>query len=320
MAKIAVELERALALRRLNGSTGQMSARVLASGDGWSVTDMVCTSGPEDRPFEEQNANFTIAIVGAGSFQYRASCNQASAGGELMSPGSLLLGNAGQWFECGHEHGFGDHCLSFQYSPECFERLAADFGAPRSKRNFRVLRLPPLRALAPLTARVCAGVTAPPNISWEEVSVELAAKAMQLANDCSVTANELQPAALARVTRAIRMIENGIDAVTDLGLGSLARAAGLSPYHFLRTLQHLIGVTPHQYILRTRLRKAAMRLATKEPAKILDIALDSGFEDVSNFNHAFRAEFGVSPRGFRGKHATVHEMASGLGGDLSAEY
>jgi AraC-like DNA-binding protein len=69
-----------------------------------------------------------------------------------------------------------------------------------------------------------------------------------------------------------------------------------------------------------RLREAATRLAAAEPVKILDIALDSGFGDVSNFNRAFRTEFGVSPRGFRGKDATVHEMASRLGAELSAEY
>ena len=58
-------------------------------------------------------------------------------------------------------------------------------------------------------------------------------------------------------------------------------------------------MTPHQYVLRARLRQAAMRLAV-EPARIIDIAFDCGFGDVSNFNRAFRAEFGVSPRAYRG--------------------
>jgi len=71
----------------------------------------------------------------------------------------------------------------------------------------------------------------------------------------------------------------------------------LSPYHFLRTFERLTGVTPHQYILRARLREAALRLA--EPGRVLDIALDCGFGDLSNFNRTFRAEFGVSPRIFR---------------------
>jgi AraC-like DNA-binding protein len=35
-----------------------------------------------------------------------------------------------------------------------------------------------------------------------------------------------------------------------------------------------------------------------KPERAVDLALDSGFGDVSNFNHAFRAEFGVSPRSY----------------------
>ena len=60
----------------------------------------------------------------------------------------------------------------------------------------------------------------------------------------------------------------------------------------------LTGITPHQYVMRDRLREAASRLATGTQ-KVLDVALDCGFCDISNFNRAFRAEFGVSPRAFR---------------------
>ena len=45
-----------------------------------------------------------------------------------MTPGSLLLGNAGQCFECGHEHGIGDRCLSFSYAPDYFEKITGDLG------------------------------------------------------------------------------------------------------------------------------------------------------------------------------------------------
>jgi AraC-like DNA-binding protein len=83
-----------------------------------------------------------------------------------------------------------------------------------------------------------------------------------------------------------------------LDLGALAREARLSPYHFLRTFERLTGVTPHQYVLRARLREAAMRLL-HERSKVLDIALDCGFGDVSNFNRAFRAEFGANPLTWR---------------------
>src|SRR5271165_1659779 len=148
LAKIAVELEQALKRRALSGAPGNAVARRLAEGDGWTVSDVVCTSGPQDRPFEERHSGFSIAIVAAGSFQYRS-----AAGRELMTPGALLLGNPGQCFECSHEHGTGDRCLSFRYAPNYFERLAADAGVRRAKPDFCMLRLPPLRALSALVAR-----------------------------------------------------------------------------------------------------------------------------------------------------------------------
>jgi AraC-like DNA-binding protein len=52
------------------------------------------------------------------------------------------------------------------------------------------------------------------------------------------------------------------------------------------------------------LRDAALRLADA-PGKIVDVALDCGFGDVSNFNRAFRAEFGVTPGNWRGLSPTA---------------
>ena len=57
-------------------------------------------------------------------------------------------------------------------------------------------------------------------------------------------------------------------------------------------------MTPHRYVLRARLREAALRLRTRDDS-VLEIALGTGFGDLSNFNHAFRAEFGVNPARFR---------------------
>jgi AraC family transcriptional regulator len=295
LAKIAVDLRQALARRAMSGGRGTTTARVLAEGEGWSVSDVVCTSGPDDRPFEEQHSRVSIAVVAAGSFQYRC-----GAGRELMTPGSLMLGSAGQSFECGHEHGAGDRCVSFWYAPDSFERIAADAGARGARPGFSTGRLPPLRALAPLVARACAGLAESGEIAWEELAVQLAARTAQLAGGFSADPADPPPSTVARVTRAVRLIEARPD--EPLTLGALARAARLSPYHFLRTFERLTGVTPHQFVLRARLREAATRLATG-PGKVLDVAFDCGFGDVSNFNRAFRTEFGMSPRAYRGRTA-----------------
>lgn len=291
MAKIAVELDQAVAQRRAKGTAGCTTPQVIASGDGWSVADVVCTCGPRDRAYEEQHTSHTIAIVLAGTFQYRS-----SHGRSLMAPGSLMLGNPGQCYECGHEHGDGDRCVSFWYAPEFFERLAADAGARGPRLNFRIGRLPPVRVLSPLIASAALGLANAADTPWEELSVELAARALALASDTSFDSITSLPAAEARVTRAVRTIDR--HPAAQLTLGDMAQEAGVSPFHFLRTFERVTGVTPHQYVLRARLRQAAMRLVA-ESRTVVDIALDCGFGDSSSFNRAFRTEFGVNPREHR---------------------
>lgn len=235
-------------------------------------------------------------MVLAGTFQYRAAANHRNKH-ELMTPGSLMLGGPGQCFECGHNHGEGDRCVSFWYSPDLFERIAADAGVKSPSSDFRELRIPALSELTPLTTNACIGLLNSPVMAWEELSLKLAGVTAQLANGIPERDLELPPSSHARVSRVVRLIERHPE--LDWPLTSLAREAKLSPYHFLRTFEQVAGVTPHQYIRRTRLREAALRLAY-DSGKILDVALDSGFGDVSNFNRAFRTEFGVSPRAFRG--------------------
>ena len=224
MAKIAVERRRAGAADHLPGGN---TARILAQGEGWIVEDVVCTSGPRDRPFEERHERASVAIVLSGTFQYRS-----AAGSELMTPGSLLLGEPGQSFECSHEHAVGDRCLSFHYTPELFERLAVEASG---RASFGVPRLPPLRALSSLVARARAALAGSADLSWEEIGVQLAARAVQLATGAPPSPSGAAPAAVARVTRAVRAIERQPD--VDVTVAALARQAGLSPYHFLRTFR-----------------------------------------------------------------------------------
>jgi AraC-like DNA-binding protein len=285
------ELDRALTMRREHGVAGCTSPRIIAAGNGWTVADVVCTCGPGDRPFEEQHDRYAIAAVVAGTFHYSSPLGVA-----LMTPGSLMLGSRGQSFECGHAHGEGDRCVSFWYETEYFERLAADVGVRQMGAALTVPRLPALRDVAPLVTRAALGVAGTDDTPWEELGVALAASTLRLAARIPPTPNNVPSSAAARVAKAVRTIDRSPGGPWTLG--SLARDAGLSPYHFLRTFDRLTGVTPHQYVLRARLREAALRLV-REPVSVLDIALDSGFGDLSNFNRAFRTEFGVSPRRYR---------------------
>jgi AraC family transcriptional regulator len=299
VGNISADLQQALAQRALEGAAGRMLARPLAGGNGWTVADVLCTHGPRDHPFEEQHGGVCIAMVVAGTFGYRC-----AAGDALLTPGALMLGNSGTCFECGHRHGAGDRCLAFHYAAAYFERLAADAGVAAGTLAFRHARIPPLRSLTPLIARACTDVAQTDRMSrqsdsaWNELAVELAATTLKAAGALTQPTRAESAAAWSRVAQTVHLIDEAPqDAHT---LGSLARAAGLSEFHFLRTFQRVTGVTPHQYLLRARLRTAALQVAG-DTSRIVDIALACGFNDLSNFNYAFRQEFDVSPRAWRSR-------------------
>lgn len=293
LAKIAADLARAVRDGDLHGAAGTLRACIVAEASEWSTEDVLCTSGPDDPSYEERHTRFRTAIVAGGTFQCRS-----PHGRELLTPSSLLLGNAGDWFECGHEHGRGDRCLAFGYAQDYFERLAWDLGV-RGAPPLRALRVPPVRELAPLVSHALAAFELEhAGAAWEELGVALAAQAIRLAGAAAARTPRAPPSAERAVSRAVRLIER--DPGGALTLGELARAASLSPYHFLRTFARLTGLTPHQYVRRARLRSAAVRLA-RDDVRVLDVALECGFPDVSNFNRAFRTEFGVTPTAHRAR-------------------
>jgi len=289
-------LAKALADRALTGRPGDAIAHPIASGHGWRVKDVVCTSGPGDSPIEEKNDYVTIAVVVAGSFKYRS-----GRGSVVLTPGSLLLGDADENFECGHEHVSGDRCVSFNYEPEFFERLAADSAWKGASLKFPVHRLPETTSLIPLTVEARLGLHLPRSVNFEELALELAGRVLTTLDGAPVSMKGPTIRDERRIATAVRFIELHFN--QPLNLEELSALVGISPYHFLRTFRQVVGLTPHQFLLRRRLSEAALRLRTTTD-QVLEVALDAGFGDLSNFNHTFRAAFGTTPIKYRASSRT----------------
>src|SRR6185369_4902185 len=118
----------------------------------------------------------------------------------------------------------------------------------------------------------------------------------------TVTGRPLQEAAPTprerrRAVEAALWIE--AHAAEPLDLGTIAAAQATSPFHFLRQFHRALGITPHQHVLRTRLRHAARLLAEAPERAVTDVAYAVGFADLSNFTRSFQRAAGVSPRAFR---------------------
>lgn len=229
------------------------------------------------------HAIHSVSYVRRGSF----GCRVRGVRHDLVA-GAVLVGSPGDEYLCTHDHARGgDECLSFQLAPEIVDELG---GAEA----FRVGAIAPsselmvLGELAQVTAEGHRG------LGLDEVALAFAAKFARL----RTSPRRAAPSFVDR-KRAIAAAE-WIDAHArePVVLAEVAARVQLSPYHFLRTFAAVLGVTPHQYVVRARLRNPARELAAGDRS-ITDVALSAGFADVSNFVRTFRRAAGVSPRHFR---------------------
>lgn len=268
---------------------GPVASRI-AAGEGWSIEDVVCDLGSEDRPFEEHFNRATIAAVLDGAFE----CGTRSAKA-LLYPGALLLGKAGSAFECGHDHGRGDHCVAFHFDPGLFEEIAST-AAGSAHFRFALTVLPPLSKLAWVLVESTLQAEGREASAAEELAIGVADCVLRTVSGGKSGRLSPLPRERRRVLRALQYIQEHSE--ESLALDELASVACMSKFHFLRCFRALVGVTPHQFLLALRLRRAAMKIRTTQ-APITAIAFETGFGDLSTFNERFRAVFGMSPRRLR---------------------
>jgi AraC family transcriptional regulator len=99
-----------------------------------------------------------------------------------------------------------------------------------------------------------------------------------------------------RVNLAIDHVVNHLH--EPLRLRDLSRAARLSPFHFHRVFQALVGATPAEFVKRLRLEMALGLMARPRAPSLTSIALECGFSSSSDFSRCFKQRFGVPPSAF----------------------
>lgn len=277
-----------------------MQATTLLESESLSIYDLRCSAGPSDRPFAEMHRRHSISYVRRGSF----GCRTGGHDYELVA-GSLFVGRPGREYTASHQHhGCGDECLSFKFSSGFVECFAANV--------WDLASVPPLPRLMVLGELAQAAADGRSSVGLDEVALLLARRfAAEVVGEAekpsSASARERRRA----VEAALWLGEN---ATAPVGLEDAARHAGLSPFHFLRVFAKVLGVTPHQYLVRLRLARAAKLLA-EEALSVTEVALESGFADLSNFVRTFGRVAGASPKRFRraarGERKILQERLAG---------
>lgn len=262
-----------------------MTATTLLQRQSMSVSDFRCSARAGDAPFVERHRCHSVSYVRKGSF----GCASRGRSFELVA-GSILVGHPGDEYICTHDHVCGDECLSFFLSPELVDAIGDRAGL------WQIVAVPPLPELMVLGELAQAAAEGRSDVGLDEIGTLLAGRFAELVSD-----RPRKPAAATARDRR-RAVETAlwIDAHSHhaIDLEHAAAQAGISPFHFLRLFSGVLGVTPHQYLVRSRLRHAARLLADDE-RPVTDVAYDVGFGDLSNFVRTFHRAAGVSPRRFR---------------------
>jgi len=262
-----------------------MAATTLLQQKSITVSDFRCSAGPDDTPFLERHRCHSVSYVRKGSF----GCRTRGRFFELVA-GSILVGHPGDEYMCTHDHVCGDECLSFFLTPELVEAIG-----DRAE-VWQIGSAPPLPELMVLGELAQAAADGRSDIGLDEVGQVFVSRFVEVV---SGRAREPVPAKARDRRRAVETAL-WIDAHShrQIDLEHAAGQANISPFHFLRLFSSVLGVTPHQYLVRSRLRHAA-RLLADDDSSITDIAYDVGFGDLSNFVRTFHRAAGVSPLRFR---------------------
>ncbi|HWP68916.1 MAG TPA: AraC family transcriptional regulator [Rectinemataceae bacterium] len=131
----------------------------------------------------------------------------------------------------------------------------------------------------------------------------------------------------ARMKKALDYLEKHLKDEVDIGRA--AAEANCSTFHFMRMFEVVTGLGPAEYLRRRRLSMAALDLAsgndTRAADRILDIALDYGYDSPDAFTRAFKREFGCLPSEARIPGTSLHifprlSFTVALKGDKAMEY
>ena len=238
------------------------------------------------RSWERQYDKAGIGMVISGRFDY---CSQT--GSVTGVPGTIVFGNAGEYFKVHHFDDVDIRRLVVWYDWAFLELIADACGLHEPR--FPSAALPPGRMASAMFARMRELVH-----GWDEsedAAFSLAQAALTIKHedhsDQAISNRDRQ-----RVLSVVNHIEQAY--FEPCSVDALANISGLSRYHFMRLFKAVTGQSANQYVINTRLRAAAARI-TETSAPVSAIAFDVGFNDVSHFNTCFRTMFGRTPRQMR---------------------
>jgi AraC family transcriptional regulator len=190
---------------------------------------------------------------------------------------NLVLGHPGETYRCSHdgrERIPSDRTFSVTFDPEVLDHPLP----PASE-------LPRTTPVDVLLAALSRPVPQP--LRFEALVVELLARLGQIEPPGRYVSTAHRRAVLA----ARDWLQTSL--ARDVTLLELASEVHLSPFHLHRLFRSVVGVPPHEFVTRARIRLALELLA--EGCSVTEVAMATGYSTPSGFSSAFKRRVGISP-------------------------
>ena len=240
---------------------------------------------PLDDSEEEAGRRFQINVVERGWFRLGFRDTESTLGA-----GSVFLSRPGDVYRYGHIRALEpDVCLSLNFSAAFADGVAEQLeGLPVS--------LPPTNRLAYLGLRLGRAELAIDPMRVDELATDFidATSETRVERRKPLAPDRLRSYAQ-RVDSARELIDVRPEAPTSLP--RLASAVGMSTFSFARIFRDFVGLPPHAYLVRARLRRACELL--EGGMSVTDACYACGFNNLSHFINTFRARCRVTPSAFR---------------------
>lgn len=293
----------------------------------WADETIVVCGRASRVSYRRHIAPLSLKFVRSGSESYNV-----HGFPETVSPGEFLVTNAGQAYESAIDAETMVDSVSVFFSPGDVQdaarsrlsdaRLIDAPDAPSTPVEFPAVKRRMSDALSQQIGALSTMRDAP-RLAREEFSTRMLATLIDHERACASVKEGI--AALRAPTRGelYRRCLIGrayIDALfeTDISLGDIAKAAGLSRAHFLRCFSACFGQSPYQALRQRRLLRAGELLRGRR-GTVTEVALAVGYSNFSAFARAFKSVYGVSPSSFAQMPEAPPMLCGGVGVSGSTE-
>lgn len=231
----------------------------------------------------------------------------------VLEPGRFLILNDGQYYNAATSRGIAADCFTISFDAGVLSDVLAalsqrdewllnnPFGGNRSRETGFLVNTYPIEGEFQtllerfgLVSRGGVSPTALDELFYLLMRQLLASQRRVLSEVSNIPSakKSTREELYRRVSRAREFLR--ANALEELRIETIAAAANLSPFHFLRTYREAFGVSPHQDILSLRLDRAC-ELMSRDKFSLGRVAIESGFNNLSSFSKAFRQRFGTAP-------------------------